>query len=87
MYINQKVNDTGFYIQTDHLFIVLFCRRADENENTPILLNLENVRRKKDENLPQIRTNPPSPQCFSEIRGPNKTTPSKASKSRLMVCC
>ncbi|KAK4253714.1 hypothetical protein QN277_010354 [Acacia crassicarpa] len=59
-------------------------KRADENENTPILLNLENVRRKKDENLPQIRTNPPSPQCFSEIRGPNKTTPSKASKSRLM---
>ncbi|XP_028776963.1 uncharacterized protein LOC114733636 [Neltuma alba] len=60
-------------------------KRADETENMPILLDLENVRRKKDENLLQIRTNPPSPQCFSATRDrdPNKTTPSKASKSRL----
>ncbi|XP_054791852.1 uncharacterized protein LOC129297549 [Prosopis cineraria] len=59
-------------------------KRADETENMPIMLDLENVRRKKDENLMQIRTNPPSPQCFSAIRDTNKTTPPKASKSRLM---
>ncbi|XP_054814025.1 uncharacterized protein LOC129314569 isoform X2 [Prosopis cineraria] len=59
-------------------------KRADETENMPIMLDLENVRRKKDENLMQIRTNPPSPQCFSAFRDTNKTTSPKASKSRLM---
>ncbi|TYI69814.1 hypothetical protein E1A91_D08G180800v1 [Gossypium mustelinum] len=61
---------------------------GDEAENmTPsnISLNLEDVKHKNkgEERLLQIRTNPPSPQCFS---APTKTTvtPSKASRSRLM---
>lgn len=62
------------------------CRRADEAENVPISLDLNNVKHKREESLLQIRTNPPSPQCFSATRGPTKTTPSKASKSRMMVC-
>ncbi|KDP43467.1 hypothetical protein JCGZ_16754 [Jatropha curcas] len=56
----------------------------DDAENIPVPLNLENVKHKGEERLLQIRTNPPSPQCFSATRPPTKTTPSKASKSRLM---
>uniref|UniRef100_A0A2N9II29 Uncharacterized protein n=1 Tax=Fagus sylvatica TaxID=28930 RepID=A0A2N9II29_FAGSY len=63
----------------------VLVRRADEAENVPISLDLNNIRHKREENLLQIRTNPPSPQCFSATRGPTKTTPSKASKSRLMA--
>ncbi|KAK7401501.1 hypothetical protein VNO78_13036 [Psophocarpus tetragonolobus] len=59
-------------------------KRLDEAENIPITLDLENLKHKREENLQQIRTNPPSPQCFSAARGFNKTTASKASKSRLM---
>uniref|UniRef100_A0A251KFH6 Uncharacterized protein n=1 Tax=Manihot esculenta TaxID=3983 RepID=A0A251KFH6_MANES len=58
----------------------------EDAENIPTPLNMENVKRKGEERLLQIRTNPPSPQCFSATRAPTKTTPSKASKSRLMVC-
>ncbi|KAL5543400.1 hypothetical protein UlMin_007184 [Ulmus minor] len=59
-------------------------KRTDDAENiSPISLNIENVKQ-KGENLLQIRTNPPSPQCFSATRAPGKTTPSKGSKSRLM---
>lgn len=51
----------------------------------PITLDLENVRHKRENNiLQQIRTNPPSPQCFSA--GLTKPNPSKGSRSRLMVC-
>lgn len=57
-------------------------KRADEAENIPFSLNLENVKNKGDERFLQIRTNPPSPQCFST---PTKTTtPSKAPRSKLM---
>ncbi|KAF2293589.1 hypothetical protein GH714_003159 [Hevea brasiliensis] len=56
----------------------------EDAENIPVPLNLENVRHKGEGRLLQIRTNPPSPQCFSATRSPTKTTPSKASKSRLM---
>ncbi|KAM2263491.1 hypothetical protein ACFXTI_039767 [Malus domestica] len=59
-------------------------KRDDEAENVPIPLSLENVKRKGGESLLQIRTNPPSPQCFSATRPPSKITPSKASKSKLM---
>ncbi|GMI75761.1 hypothetical protein like AT3G52110 [Hibiscus trionum] len=53
-----------------------------ENMAPPLSLNLENIRPKNKEGLLQIRTNPPSPQCFS---APTKTTtPSKAPRSRLM---
>ncbi|CAJ2639171.1 unnamed protein product [Trifolium pratense] len=57
-------------------------KRPDEAENMPITLDLENVRQKRENGLQQIRTNPPSPQCFSA--GLIKTNPSKGSKSRLM---
>ncbi|GAU12672.1 hypothetical protein TSUD_121640 [Trifolium subterraneum] len=57
-------------------------KRADEAENMPMTLDLENVRQKRENSLQQIRTNPPSPQCFSA--GLNKPNPSKGSKSRLM---
>ncbi|KAF9665724.1 hypothetical protein SADUNF_Sadunf16G0153500 [Salix dunnii] len=61
-------------------------KRDDDAENMPVSLNLENVKSKGEERLLQIRTNPPSPQCFSANRAPNKTsTPSKASRSRLTV--
>lgn len=68
---------------------LILCRRTEDTENTPISVNvvLENVKRKGEDSLLQIRTNPPSPQCFSATRGaPGKTTPSKLSKSKLMVC-
>ncbi|KAJ8899217.1 hypothetical protein K2173_012393 [Erythroxylum novogranatense] len=64
-------------------------RRVDEAENIPVSLNLATVKNKAEERLLQIRTNPPSPQCFSTTRTATKsttttTTPLKASKSRLM---
>lgn len=44
------------------------CRRNEDTENTPIVLDLK-YKGCKEENLAQIRTNPPSPQCFSAKRG------------------
>lgn len=57
-------------------------KRADEVENKPSPMNLKTVNRAQGENLLQIRTNPPSPQCFSANRGPDKTAPLKASRSK-----
>uniref|UniRef100_A0A5B6YHZ1 Uncharacterized protein n=1 Tax=Davidia involucrata TaxID=16924 RepID=A0A5B6YHZ1_DAVIN len=57
-------------------------KRADEAENIPISVDLKNVKRKEEESLLQIRTCPPSPQCFSAGRGPIKATPLKASRYR-----
>lgn len=57
-------------------------KKIPEAENMPI--DLENLKHKREGSLQQIRTNPPSPQCFSAARGFDKTTPAKASKSRLM---
>ncbi|KAK8614369.1 hypothetical protein V6N13_122729 [Hibiscus sabdariffa] len=51
---------------------------ADIENMAPPCLNLENVKPKDKQGLLQIRTNPPSPQCFS---APIKT---KATRSRLM---
>ncbi|KAM7264358.1 hypothetical protein ACFE04_002041 [Oxalis oulophora] len=63
-------------------------KRFDDAENVPISLNMENVKQKGEDRLllQQIRTNPPSPQCFSAQRPPFKTTtPLKTpTKSRLM---
>ncbi|XP_074272501.1 uncharacterized protein LOC141596289 isoform X2 [Silene latifolia] len=59
-------------------------KRADEAENIPISLNLSNIKRKEEEKVLSIRTNPPTPQGFSATRDPVKTTPSKGPKSRLM---
>ncbi|XP_016432965.1 uncharacterized protein LOC107759515 [Nicotiana tabacum] len=52
--------------------------RNDNAENTPILVDVKNIKRKDEEILSQIRTNPPTPQCFSASRGTTKATPSKA---------
>ncbi|XP_022735243.1 uncharacterized protein LOC111288571 isoform X2 [Durio zibethinus] len=59
-------------------------RSNDETENIPVSLNLEYVKHKGQERVLQIRTNPPSPQCFSAPHAPMKNSPSKASRSRLM---
>ncbi|XP_044487843.1 uncharacterized protein LOC123212736 [Mangifera indica] len=59
-------------------------KRFDETENIPVPLNSENVKNKGEERLLQIKTNPPSPQCFSAIRTAAKTTPSKSSAYRSM---
>lgn len=60
------------------------CRRV-EVENNPSPLELKIGKRKEGENLLQIRTNPPSPQCFSASRGPDKAAPLKASRSKPQV--
>ncbi|KAJ0037445.1 hypothetical protein Pint_24017 [Pistacia integerrima] len=59
-------------------------KRFDESENIPVSLNLENVKKKGEDRLLQIRTNPPSPQCFSATRTAGRTTPSKSSAYRSM---
>ncbi|PHT59696.1 hypothetical protein CQW23_02059 [Capsicum baccatum] len=56
--------------------------RNDNAENTPILVDVKNIKRGVEDILSQIRTNPPTPQCFSASRGITKATPSKALKSR-----
>ncbi|KAJ4979532.1 hypothetical protein NE237_010312 [Protea cynaroides] len=51
--------------------------RNEETENIPIALDLKNVKRGDESLLMQVRTCPPSPQCFSSPRqalGPNKNT-------------
>ncbi|KAI3755292.1 hypothetical protein L1987_55088 [Smallanthus sonchifolius] len=53
-----------------------------ESENSPISLNLKTIRGKDTERVLQIRTNPPSPQCFSANHGTTKATPSKAFRLR-----
>ncbi|CAK9164659.1 unnamed protein product [Ilex paraguariensis] len=57
-------------------------KRDDEAENTPIYVDLKNIKGKGHASLSQIRTCPPSPQCFSAIRDPAKATPPKAFRSR-----
>ncbi|KAF8009761.1 hypothetical protein BT93_J0680 [Corymbia citriodora subsp. variegata] len=59
-------------------------KRVEDAENVPIKLDLENMRHNGKEGLSQIRTSPPTPQCFSATREPAKLTPSKATKSRFM---
>ncbi|XP_022954070.1 uncharacterized protein LOC111456443 [Cucurbita moschata] len=55
-----------------------------DSENVPISLDMEKVWHKRDDGELQIRTNPPSPQCFSNVRAPYKIpASSKASRSRL----
>ncbi|GJY69935.1 hypothetical protein Tco_0472917 [Tanacetum coccineum] len=44
-------------------------------KNTPTALNMKNIRSKDEERVLQIRTNPPSPQCFSANNGTTKATP------------
>ncbi|KAL8239548.1 hypothetical protein R6Q59_016115 [Mikania micrantha] len=47
----------------------------EESVNSQVSLNTKNVRNKDEQRLLQIRTNPPSPQCFSAKQ---KATPPKA---------
>ncbi|KAL8155063.1 uncharacterized protein LOC141661776 [Apium graveolens] len=56
--------------------------RIEDAENTPILrLDLKYIGR-KEENLAHIRTNPPSPQCFSANRAVTNTATPTAFKPR-----
>ncbi|XP_057509941.1 uncharacterized protein LOC130792459 [Actinidia eriantha] len=55
-------------------------KRAEETENIPISLDLKSVKRKEGDGLSQIRTYPPSPQCFSAGRGSKAAIPLKASR-------
>ncbi|KAJ9552383.1 hypothetical protein OSB04_016428 [Centaurea solstitialis] len=54
----------------------------DESENTPIALNIKSIRGKDEERVLQIRTNPPSPQCFSANNGATKAAPPKPFRLR-----
>lgn len=60
------------------------CRRNEDAENTPIRLDLKYIGR-KEENLAQIRTNPPSPQCFSAKRTVTNTATPTTFKPRAQV--
>ncbi|XP_019186592.1 PREDICTED: uncharacterized protein LOC109181294 [Ipomoea nil] len=53
-------------------------RKADA-ENTPIRVDVKNIKRNLDESLMQIRTSPPTPQCFSATKG---STPHNAPRSK-----
>ena len=60
-----------------------FFRRVDDAENILTPLKLGNVKNKGHERLlQQIRTNPPSPQCFSD----NRTASLKALVTKPTVC-
>ncbi|KAK4787881.1 hypothetical protein SAY86_011714 [Trapa natans] len=59
-------------------------RRVDETENLPLSLDMENVMPKRENILSQIRTSPPTPQCFSATRGTTKRTPAKETRTRFM---
>lgn len=66
-------------------FFFFNCRRVGEAENIPIPLDVENVMPKGENTLSQIRTSPPTPQCFSATCGTTKKTTAKGTRSRLMV--
>ncbi|VFQ94538.1 unnamed protein product [Cuscuta campestris] len=59
--------------------------RSENAENTPMRIDVmkNSSKRTGEEILSQIRTNPPTPQCFSESRrgGPTKATPSSGALS------
>ncbi|CAH9096293.1 unnamed protein product [Cuscuta europaea] len=59
-------------------------QRSENAENTPITIDVKSSKRGGDDDiLSQIRTYPPTPQCFSESRGgPTKATPPRSASSR-----
>ncbi|XP_027161991.1 uncharacterized protein LOC113762644 [Coffea eugenioides] len=59
-------------------------KRYDDAENTPVTINVKTIKH-QEETLLQIRTCPPTPQCFSASRGPSNAThtPPQAFKSRM----
>ncbi|CAM8961104.1 unnamed protein product [Rhodiola kirilowii] len=50
-------------------------KRNDELENTPLAMDLNCIRNQESQNLLKSRTNPPTPQCFSAVRGQARATP------------
>ncbi|XP_042515576.1 uncharacterized protein LOC122089893 isoform X2 [Macadamia integrifolia] len=68
-------------------------KRNEETENIPLTVDLKNIKRGDERLLMQVRTCPPSPQCFSSPRQPlglNKnttttTTPLKPSRPKLIT--
>ncbi|GAB2216658.1 hypothetical protein Droror1_Dr00024435 [Drosera rotundifolia] len=59
-------------------------KRVDDAENiAPSRLDLNVIKGEDQKALLQIRTSPPTPQCFSAARDQSNTTPPKAPKSRL----
>ncbi|PIA48517.1 hypothetical protein AQUCO_01400833v1 [Aquilegia coerulea] len=60
-------------------------RKLNEKENSPITMDVKMIKHAQEEKLLQVRTNPPSPQCFSAYREPLRrakpTTPLKPSKT------
>ncbi|XP_011093508.1 uncharacterized protein LOC105173465 isoform X2 [Sesamum indicum] len=58
-------------------------KRNDDAENTPISVDVKNIKHQEGaEGLLQIRTCPPTPQCFSANRGPLKSTTPKPFRPR-----
>ncbi|KAM3323403.1 hypothetical protein P3S67_004554 [Capsicum chacoense] len=56
--------------------------RNDNAENTPILVDVKNIKRGDENVLSHIRTNPPTPQCFSASRGIAKALKSRPLETR-----
>ncbi|KAI3445018.1 hypothetical protein Pfo_001683 [Paulownia fortunei] len=57
-------------------------KKNDDAENTPISVDAKNIKCQEAEDLLQIRTCPPTPQCLSASSVPPKTTTPKAFRSR-----
>ncbi|CAA3029905.1 Hypothetical predicted protein [Olea europaea subsp. europaea] len=50
-------------------------KRNDDAENTPISVDVKSIKHKEEEGLLQIRTSPPTPQCFSATRKAYRSNP------------
>ncbi|KAI3448902.1 hypothetical protein Pfo_005567 [Paulownia fortunei] len=57
-------------------------KRNDDAENTPISVEVKSIKHQEAESLLQIRTCPPTPQCFSAGNGAPKTTTPKPFRPR-----
>ncbi|KAK6143150.1 hypothetical protein DH2020_023498 [Rehmannia glutinosa] len=57
-------------------------KRNDDGENTPICVDVKNIKGQEAESLSQIRTCPPTPQCFSAGHGHPKSTTPKPFRTR-----
>lgn len=58
-------------------------KRSDDAENTPITVDVKNIKCKEESSLP-IRTCPPTPQCFSVSNGPSKAFKSRTLERRIL---
>ncbi|KAL6557516.1 hypothetical protein OROMI_017866 [Orobanche minor] len=57
-------------------------RNGDEENTTPISVDTKNIKHQESESLLQIRTCPPTPQCFSAGQGHSKTPTPKPFRIR-----